>query len=88
MKLIILILDERDAEPVSNALEQSGYDVTHVASTGGFLRRGACTFLVGVEKEKVDDALALMRDTLERSEPHDGQKALAFVLRVDKYEQL
>jgi uncharacterized protein YaaQ len=88
MKLIILILDERDAEEVSHALAENDYDVTHVASTGGFLRRGSCTFFVGVEDEKVDDALVLMRDTRARSEHQGGQRALAFVLNVDQYEQL
>jgi uncharacterized protein YaaQ len=88
MKLIILILDERDAESISHALEESQFDVTHVASTGGFMRRGNCTFLIGVEDDKVDDALVLMRETKARSEHHEGQRALAFILNVDKYEQL
>ena len=88
MKLIILILDERDAESISHALEENEFDVTHVASTGGFMRRGNCTFLIGVEDERVDDALVLMRDTKARSEHHGGQRALAFILNVDKFEQL
>ncbi len=88
MKLIILILDERDAESVSNALGENGYDVTHVASTGGFMRRGNCTFLVGAEDDKVDDALILMRETKARAEHEGGQRALAFILNVDKFEEL
>ena len=88
MKLIILILDERDAETVSQTLGENEYEVTHVASTGGFLRRGNCTFLIGVEDKQVDDALALLRETVARSESSGEQKALAFVLKVDKYEQL
>jgi uncharacterized protein YaaQ len=88
MKLIILILDERDAESVSHTLGENDYDVTHVASTGGFMRRGNCTFLIGVEDDRVDDALVLMRETMSRSEPRGEQRALAFVLNVDQYEQL
>jgi uncharacterized protein YaaQ len=88
MKLIILILDEREAEAVSTALGEEGYDVTHVASTGGFMRRGNCTFLIGAEDDKVDDAMVLMRDTLSRIEARDGQRAMAFILNVDKFEKL
>lgn len=88
MKLIILILDERDTETVSHTLGENGYDVTHVASTGGFMRRGNCTFLIGVEDDKVDDALVLIRETMSSSEPRGEQRALAFVLNVDQYEQL
>jgi len=88
MKLIIVILDERDSDAVSHALAENEYDVTHVASTGGFLRRGNCTFLVGVEDEKVDDALVLMRETFSRPDRHGGPRALAFVLNVDQFEQL
>jgi uncharacterized protein YaaQ len=88
MKLIILILDERIAETVSHALDENEYGVTHVASTGGFMRRGNCTFLIGVEDDRVDDALVLIRETMERAEQRSEQKALAFVLNVDQYEQL
>jgi len=88
MKLIILILDERDAEAVSHALGKQDYDVTHVASTGGFMRRGNCTFLIGVEDGRVDDALVLIRETMSRAEQRGDNKALAFVLKVDRYEQL
>jgi uncharacterized protein YaaQ len=88
MKLIILILDERDSDAVSHALAENEYDVTHVASSGGFMRRGNCTFFVGVEDEKVDDALVLMRETVSRPDRHGGPRALAFVLNVDQFERL
>ena len=52
------------------------------------MRRGNCTFLVGVEDDMVEDALVLMRDTKTRSEHHTEQRALAFVLNADRYEQL
>lgn len=88
MKLIILILDERDAEMVSNTLGEQDYDVTHVASTGGFMRRGNCTFLIGVEDNRVDDALLLIRDRMSSAEKRGDQRALAFVLNVKQYEKL
>jgi uncharacterized protein YaaQ len=88
MKLIIMILDDRDAEIVSHALTEKNFKVTHVASTGGFMRHGRCTFLIGVEDEQVDDVMVLMRETVPPPEHHRGPRALAFVLNVDQYEQL
>ena len=87
MKLIIMILDDRDAEIVSHALSEKEFKVTHVASTGGFMRHGRCTFLVGVEDDQVDDVMVLMRETVPAPEHHGGPRALAFVLNVDQYEQ-
>lgn len=39
MKMIIAIVRDRDTNPVSTALTSSEFRVTHIASTGGFLRR-------------------------------------------------
>ncbi len=87
MKLIIAILRDVDNEPVSHALTSASYRVTLIASTGGFLRRGSTTLLVGVDDEKLDDALTVIRGNLtEPSEP--GQKrATIFVLKVDQFVQ-
>ena len=83
MKMIIAILRDVDHEPVSRALTSGGFRVTLIASTGGFLRRGSTTLLVGLEDEEVDGALSLVRGNL--SPPSDpGQKrATIFVLPVD-----
>ncbi len=54
MKLVIAIVHERDKHKVSDALLQAGHKFTIVASTGGFLRDGNVTFLVGTEDENVD----------------------------------
>jgi uncharacterized protein YaaQ len=87
MKLIIMILDDRDAEIVSHALTENDYKVTHVASTGGFMRHGRCTFLIGVEDEQIDDVMVLMRETVPPPEHDRDPRALAFVLNVEQYEQ-
>ena len=60
MKLIIAIIHERDRQKVSDTLLQSGHKFTNIATTGGFLRDGNCTLLIGAEDEQVDEIIDLI----------------------------
>jgi len=64
MKMIITILKDSDADAVTQALISAEYRVTRVASTGGFLRSGFVTLLLGVDDERVDSAIVLFRGKL------------------------
>ena len=59
MKLIYAIVHEKDSDFVVEALAQHGHTVTRIASTGGFLRFGNVTLLIGVEPEKVNEIIQL-----------------------------
>ncbi len=48
MKLIIAIVQDEDASRLVSNLMNEGYGVTKLATTGGFLRAGNTTLLVGV----------------------------------------
>lgn len=87
MKLIIAILRDVDNEPVSHALTSANYRVTLIASTGGFLRRGSTTLLVGVDDEQLDAALAVIRANLTAPSEPGQKRATVFVLNVDKFVQ-
>ena len=41
-------------------LTRAGYQVTKLATTGGFLLAGNTTFICGVEEEKVDDVIDII----------------------------
>ena len=87
MKLIIAILRDVDAGPVIDQLVTQEYRVTRVASTGGFLRRGNVTLLIGVETERVDAAVDVLRQTC--SSPDPGQhRATVFVVDAPHFEQV
>jgi len=87
MKLILAIVHDSDSEPVTQALTGSDFRVTRVASTGGLLRRGMTTLLIGLEAEQVDAAIELLRKSC--TPPAEGEKrATIFVIPVDKYEQI
>lgn len=61
MKLVLSIINTDDAHKVSSALMRSGYQVTRLSTTGGFLRTGNVTFLTGVSDEKVEDVIEIIR---------------------------
>jgi len=84
MKLIIAIIQDQDTEPVSRALTSMSFRVTLVASTGGFLRKGSSTLLIGVEDHQVEQALQILRDTCSLSSDPNQKRATIFVLNVQK----
>ena len=51
MKMVILIVKNQDADEITQALTSEKYRITRVASTGGFLRSGVVTFLIGMRDE-------------------------------------
>lgn len=63
MKLIIAIVSGRDAHNVLSELTRRGMGATKLASTGGFLREGNTTILVGVEERDVELVLSVLRRT-------------------------
>ena len=60
MKLIISIVQDEDASRLVSALMNDGYRVTKLATTGGFLRAGNTTLLIGVEDAQVPGALSVI----------------------------
>ena len=62
MKLLVAILHQRDVAPSVDSLLAQGFRATHIDSAGGFLREGNSTLLVGIEEEKIPEALAILRE--------------------------
>lgn len=61
MKLVVAIVQDKDAAPIMNALAAIHQPVTRLASTGGFLREGNTTLLLGVEDEgRVEEVVRLI----------------------------
>ena len=66
MKLIIAMVQDEDSEAAVHTLTERGYRVTRLATTGGFLRRGNTTLLIGVEDSQIDDVVAVLRQKCRR----------------------
>ncbi len=60
MKLILAIVSNDDSQNVSTLLTKENYSVTRLATTGGFLKAGNTTIIVGTEDEKVDHVIELI----------------------------
>jgi uncharacterized protein YaaQ len=88
MKLIIAIIRDEDNDAVSKALTEKEFRVTFIASTGGFLRSGRSTLLVGVDDEQVEMALDVIRKSCKPSHQDQEKRATIFVLKVDQFTQL
>ncbi|MEP7134356.1 MAG: cyclic-di-AMP receptor [Chloroflexota bacterium] len=87
MKMIILIVKDNDSDEVTQALTSEQYRVTRVASTGGFLRSGVVTLLLGVRDERVESALELIRAKLPPLSSGE-RRATLFVVPVERFEQI
>jgi len=85
MKLIIAIIRDVDNDQVSHALTAEEFRVTYVASTGGFLRRGQSTLLIGVEDDRLEHALELIRSNCTPASDDDTRRSIIFVLKVDQF---
>jgi len=86
MKMIIVIVKDHDADKLTQSLTAENFRVTRIASTGGFLRSGVVTLLIGVEDENVEAAIAVMHASLGASA---GEKrATLFVVPVERFEQV
>ncbi len=57
MKLIIAIVQDEDSSRLLMGLMEKGFGVTKLATTGGFLKAGNTTLLIGVEDHQVQDAI-------------------------------
>ena len=60
MKLIIAIVQDEDANRLVNQLMNEGLGVTKLATTGGFLRAGNTTLLIGVEEDRFQQAMDII----------------------------
>jgi len=60
MKLIVAIVQDYDCDRLLNAVTESHYRATRIASTGGFLRTGNTTVILGVPDDEVADCLSVI----------------------------
>ncbi len=87
MKLMFVIICDIDDGAVVQSLVENDYRVTRVASTGGFLRRGNVTLMLGVEEDKVQAVIDLLHKICPP--PKDDQHhATIFVVDMPYFEQI
>ncbi len=97
--LMTVVIQEKDLDAITSLLQPSGYPITHIASTGGFLGRKNATLLIGIpsgDQKKVQSIIknatiglsqTTADDTGDSTEPKRGV-ATMFTLNVERYEEI
>ncbi|MEZ4562627.1 MAG: cyclic-di-AMP receptor [Thermomicrobiales bacterium] len=94
-KLVIAVIQNEVADVVVDALLEADFRTTRLASTGGFLRRGNTTLMIGAEEDQVNLVLDLIKQSAragmsphESSEGSPASAATVFVLDLEEYQRL
>lgn len=65
MKLIFVIVRDEDSFDLLDSLINSGFQVTKISSTGGFLKLGNTTLLLGVEEDRIEAAKQIIEKNMQ-----------------------
>lgn len=91
MKLMIAIIEDQYANEIIKILMENEVRITKLASTGGFLKAGNTTLLIGTKQEDLDNTISLIREKCEvkikknTDKKADRAGANLFILDVDNY---
>ena len=66
MKMITAIINRDDTSAVVGNLTKSGFSVTKLATTGGFLKSGNMTLIIGTEDENVQTVIDIIKSKSKR----------------------
>lgn len=90
MKLIIAIVQDKFVNNLIKEFLEVDIRITKLSSTGGFLKEGNTTFLIGVEDDNVELAKNIIKNAVKSEvidEDHEKltvRGAHLFVIDVDK----
>lgn len=94
MKLITAVIGKKDMNPVCDALREAGFSFTKIPTSGGFLRSSNMTLLLGVDDDKLSEAVELIdKNCRKHTEQTDEKKvtvggATVFVTDVERFEKM
>lgn len=63
MKLILAIIQDKDSNRLANEFIDANVRATKLSSTGGFLKSGNSTFIIGIDDERVQEVLDIIKET-------------------------
>ena len=61
MKLVYAIVRDDNEDGVLTQLTQHHFSITRLATTGGFLRKGNVTLMIGAEDDKVQEVINIIK---------------------------
>ena len=91
MKLIIAIVNDDYINKVIKVLMKNKVRTTKLSSTGGFLKAGNTTLLMGVEDENIDSVVDMIKHECKSTKVQKGDEEITvsganlFIMDIDKY---
>lgn len=68
MKLIIAVVQDKDSNRLITTLNKANFQTTKLATTGGFLKEGNTTLMIGCQDEHIDEALNIIKENCSQRE--------------------
>lgn len=65
MKMVIAVVQDDDSGELVERLVQNSFSTTKLASTGGFLKEGNTTLLVGVPEKRVEEVISIVKEVCQ-----------------------
>jgi len=62
MKMVLAVVQDKDANRLANKFTDSDIRATKLTSSGGFLKEGNSTFIIGIEEERVAEVLQIIQE--------------------------
>ena len=91
MKLILAVVPEEISNGILDVLIDAHYSATLISTTGGLLRKGNATLMLGVQAAKTEDAIQQIErfcaDTLAKMNIADPS-ANIFVVDIERFENI
>lgn len=68
MKLLVAIVQDADVNPLVDEITEKKFRLTRLSTTGGFLKAGNTTLLIGVEDNEKDEVLSIIEKNCKQRE--------------------
>ncbi|WP_110926062.1 cyclic-di-AMP receptor [Bacillus massiliglaciei] len=65
MKMIVAVVQDKDSQRLLDELVEQNFRATKLASTGGFLKSGNTTFLIGADDVRVEHAIQIIKESCQ-----------------------
>ena len=94
MKLIMAIIQDEHINKAIKGLINERIRFTKLASTGGFLKAGSTTLLIGVEDDEIDKTVDVIKANCKSTKKKSGNEeyvvggANLFILDIDEFVKL
>jgi uncharacterized protein YaaQ len=88
MKMVMAILEYTDSDQVMKSLHEAGFPLALIDTTGGFLRRGNSTIIIGASDNQVDKVVELINQECGPCGNPFKKRATLMVIDVDHFEQI